>query len=125
MASIYDFNTGMSFDALSKGLDDFHDWVMEELKVFASKEQIQGVDEIDFQYDAELILCDPYQRFSTTKILFCFEDVNLTYAQGLSELRNELLGIELVQNGNRVCLRSSDGEGLRLEANSMSIKILS
>lgn len=123
MSKIYDFSTGLNFESLSTRFDDFHDWVIQEFRVFASGEDMTNTEETDVHYDAEVVLRDPYKRFDTTRVILHFENVNATSSRGLSELGSELSGIAFERTPTGVNLTSSDGEFLRVEAEKLTLKL--
>lgn len=121
MSKIYEFRSGLSFDSLSERFDGFHDWVIQEFKVFASGEDMANTDETEIHYDAEIILRDPYQRFENTRVSLQFENVHSTSVRGLSELGSELSGLVFEHTPTGINLASSDGEYLKVEAEKFSL----
>jgi hypothetical protein len=120
MNKIYDFSTGLSFEALSESFDCFHDWVIQEFKVFSIEDGENASIETEHQYDAEVILNDPYKRFEKTRVLLRFENVNSASVQGLSLLGSELDGISYERTPTGVMLTSTDGDFLRMEAEKLT-----
>lgn len=121
MSKVYDFSTGLSFESLSKKFDGFHDWVIQEFKVFAAGDDMLNTEETEIHYDAEVILRDPYKRFSNTRVSLHFENVNSTSVRGLSELGSELSGIDFEHTPTGIHLTSSDGEYLKVEAEKLTL----
>ncbi len=120
MSEIYDFSTGFNFSSWAKQFDEFHDWVVLELRVFIDSDP----ELTEQQYRAELVLVDPYERFDIKKIYVRFENVEVSSLQGLSSLSNELSGLVFVKTALGVRLTSSSDNHLRIDAEKLTIGLV-
>ena len=117
MAEVYDFETDFNFTSWAMQFDQFHDWVMLEIRVFAD----EGFQLTAQQYRAELVLVDPYERFDIKTIYFGFENVEISSFKGLSSLSSELSGLVFERTPTGVRLASPSGNYLRIDAEKMAV----
>jgi len=94
--------------AKSEKYDDFHDWVIEELKIFGAEEG--ATDAVQITYNAELKLRDPYHRFPKNCICLYLEAVEDISFEGLSSLQSELAGLKFERATNQIRISTEDGK---------------
>jgi len=110
------------FDALFDRFDGFHDWVLDEVRVFASEEGMLAAEATNLHYDAEVILCDPYKRSETLRVRLQLSNVNSAAVSGLSNLGSELPGLRVRRTRTGIELSSTEGDSLRVEAGSFTLR---
>lgn len=120
MAEGYDSETDFDFTSWAMQFDQFHDWVVLEIKVFAD-EDFQLTAQ---QYRADLVLVDPYERFDIKTIYVGFENVETSSFQGLSSLSSELSGLVFERTSMGVHLASLSGNHLRIDAEKMAVSLV-
>jgi len=123
MRKVYDFNTDQSFGALLEKFDRFHDWIIQEIRVFPSEMESLDTEETEFLFDSEIVFRDPYRRFDKTLVSLKFENVNSISAHGLSVLGTEIDGLVFKRTTTGVKLSSLDSAYLRVEAEKLSFGI--
>lgn len=119
----YDASADPSFDALFDRFDGFHDWVIEEVRVFASAEDMLAAEAANLHYDAEVILRDPYKRSETLRVRLQLSNVNSAAVSGLSDLGSELPGLRVRRTRTGIELSSTEGDSLRVEAGSLAVRV--
>lgn len=119
MTEIYDFASGLNFTSWSKQFDQFHDWVMQEIRVIADDDS----GSTQQHYSAKLVLADPYRRFDIAKVCIGFEDVETLSFNGLSSLNSELSGLLFERTQKGVRLASSSENQLLIEARRLTVSL--
>lgn len=119
MTEIYDFASGLNFTSWSKQFDQFHDWVMQEIRVIADDDS----GSTQQHYSAKLVLADPYRRFDIAKVCIGFEDVETLSFHGLSSLNSELSGLLFERTQKGVRLASSSENQLLIEARRLTVSL--
>jgi len=121
MSETYVFETGFDFSSWAMQFDQFHDWVIVNVRVFADAD----FQTLAQQYSAELVIADPYERFDIKKIFIGFENVETASFQGLSSLGSELAGLVFKKVPVGVRLSSTSENHLRIDAEKMSVSSVS
>jgi hypothetical protein len=123
MSEIYDFQTGLSFTTWAEKFDHFHDWVMLEIRVFVLDGVGVNQPDTEPQYNAELVLIDPYKRFKAKQVHLNFENIETTSIDGLTTRCSELSGLVLERTPRGVRLTSGDNSHLLVDAEKMTMSL--
>lgn len=123
MVELYDFQTGLRVDAQIKKFDHFHDWVIWEVRLIPSSDEMVSEEDTQLQYDAEVVLHDPYKRFEKSKALLRFSNVNALSVRGLSVLGSELQGISVVKTPTGVKAMTDDEDFFYVEADNLKLSL--
>lgn len=93
MSEVYDFSTGFNFSSWAKQFDEFHDWVVLELRIFIDDDSELTAQ----QYRAELVLVDPYERFDIKKSTSVLRTSKCHHSKAFLVLAANFLGLFLIK----------------------------